>query len=144
MREVTVTSLDNLQNEVRYDEGQSFLADEPAAVGGDGAGPDPYVLLLAALGACISMTVKLYARRKGWPVGRVTVRLRLGRVHAKDCAECTRTEDGFAHRIERSVSIEGDLTPEQLARLHEIAQKCPVHRTLTNEIVVAELPAGGA
>jgi uncharacterized OsmC-like protein len=139
MSVVTVTSLENLRNEVRYGEGRSFVSDEPAGLGGEDAGPDPYTLLLAALGSCISMTIKLYARRKGWAVERVTVRLRLRRVHAKDCAECTRTDDGYAHRIERSVRVEGDLSEEQLARLHEIAEKCPVHRTLTNEVVIAEL-----
>ena len=144
MREVTVTSLANLRNEVSYGDGPSFITDEPAALGGDGAGPDPYTLLLAALGSCISMTVMLYARRKGWAVERVAVRLRQGRVHARDCAECTRTEDGYIHRIERAVRIEGDLTDEQLARLQEIAHKCPVHRTLTSEIVIAELADGTA
>jgi len=142
MSEVTVTSLGKLRNEVRYGAGQSFVTDEPASVGGEDAGPDPYTLLLAALGSCISMTVTMYARRKGWPVERVTVRLRQGRVHAKDCLECTRAADGFVHRIERAVSIEGDLTEEQRARLQEIAHKCPVHRTLTSEIVVAELAEG--
>ena len=141
MSEVTVTSLGNLQNEVSYGAGRSFVTDEPAALGGDGAGPDPYTLLLAALGSCISMTIKLYARRKGWPVERVTVRLRQGRVHAKDCLECRQTAEGFVHRIERSVRIEGPLTEEQHARLQEIAHKCPVHRTLSSEIVVADLAA---
>jgi len=139
MSEVTVTSLANLRNEVSYGEGRVFVTDEPAGLGGEGAGPDPYALLLAALGSCISMTVTLYARRKGWPVERVTVRLRQGRVHAKDCAECERTTEGFVHRIERAVRIEGDLSEEQRARLQEIARKCPVHRTLSAEIVVAEL-----
>lgn len=139
MDEVIVTSLANLQNEVRYDGGQkTFTTDEPTSLGGDGAGPDPYTLLLAALGSCISMTVRLYARRKGWPVGRVIVRLTQRRVHAKDCAECETAGDAFVHRIERAVEIEGDLTEEQRARLQEIAQKCPVHRTLTSEIVIAE------
>ena len=139
MNEVTVTSLANLQNEVRYDGGQkTFTTDEPAGLGGDGAGPDPYTLLLAALGSCISMTVTLYARRKGWPVERVTVRLMQQRVHARDCAECETEGDAFVHRIERKVEIEGDLSAEQHARLQEIAHKCPVHRTLTSEIVVAE------
>jgi putative redox protein len=85
------------------------------------------------------MTVTLYARRKGWPVERVTVRLRQQRIHAKDCAECEESTEGFVHRIERSVSVEGDLTDEQRARLQEIAHKCPVHKTLTSKIVVAEL-----
>src|SRR5918992_4005593 len=115
MNEVTVTSLSNLRNEVRYGEGGAFVTDEPAGAGGEGAGPDPYALLLAALGSCVSMTVTLYARRKNWPVERVTVRLRQNRQHAKDCQECTRTTDGFVHRIERAVRIEGDLSEEQLA-----------------------------
>src|SRR5919112_1909257 len=136
MSEVTVTSLSGLRNEVRYGDVGAFVTDEPASVGGEGAGPDPYALLLAALGSCISMTVTLYARRKNWPVERVTVRLRQQRVHAKDCLECTHTEDGFAHRIEREVTIEGPLDEGQRARLQEIAHKCPVHKTLTSEIVV--------
>ncbi len=139
MSEVIVTSLMNLQNEVRYGEHQTLLIDEPANLGGDGAGPDPYTLLLAALGGCISMTVTMYARRKQWPLERVTVRLRQQRIHAKDCAECTENTEGYVHRIERAVAFEGDLTDEQSARLQEIAHKCPVHKMLTSEIVVTEL-----
>lgn len=140
MSEVVVTSLSNLQNEVRYGDDESpFVTDEPAGLGGDGRGPDPYTLLLAALGSCISMTVTLYARRKKWPVERVTVRLRQQRIHAKDCAECMSETDGYVHRIERAVVVEGNLTDEQLTRLQEIAHKCPVHKTLTSEIVVAEM-----
>ena len=139
MSDVIVTSLSNLQNEVSYGDGRALVTDEPAALGGDDAGPDPYTLLLAALGSCISMTVTLYARRKAWPVERVTVRLRQQRIHAKDCAECEPESDAFVHRIERSVSVNGDLTPEQHARLQEIAHKCPVHKTLTSEIVITEL-----
>lgn len=141
MSEVTVTSLKNLQNEVHYDSNRTLLIDEPANLGGDGAGPDPYTLLLSALGGCISMTITLYARRKGWPVERVTVRLRQQRIHAKDCTECEQSTEGYVHRIERSVTIEGDLTDEQQARLQEIAHKCPVHKTLTSEIVIADLKA---
>ena len=139
MSEVTVTSLSNLQNEVRYGDGRTLVTDEPSGVGGDDAGPDPYTLLLGALGSCISMTVSMYARRKSWPLERVVVRLRQQRIHAKDCAECERTTEGFVHRIERAVTVEGDLTDEQRARLLEIAHKCPVHKTLVSEIVVAEL-----
>ncbi len=139
MSEVTVTSLGNLRNEVRYGDERVFITDEPSSAGGEDAGPDPYTLLLAALGSCISMTVTLYARRKSWPLERVTVRLRQQRVHAKDCAECVEGTEGFVHRIERAVSFEGDLTEEQRARLQEIAHKCPVHKTLTSPIVVAEL-----
>ena len=139
MSEVTVTSLSNLRNEVSYGGGQTLLTDEPAGLGGEGAGPDPYTLLLAALGSCVSMTVTLYARRKGWPLERVRVRLRQRRVHAKDCAQCGSTADDFIHHIERAVELEGDLTEEQRARLQEIAHRCPVHRTLTHEIAVTEM-----
>jgi uncharacterized OsmC-like protein len=134
--EVVVTSLTNLRNEVRYGANHSFITDEPIEAGGEDAGPDPYTLLLAALGSCISMTVTLYARRKQWPLEHVTVRLRQGRIHSKDCQECAKTTEGFIHRIERSVSFTGPLTEEQRARLQEIAHKCPVHKTLTSEIVV--------
>ena len=139
MGDVTVASLRNLQNEVRYGDGHTLITDEPLAASGEDAGPDPYTLLLAALGSCISMTTTLYARRKGWPLERVTVRLRQQRIHATDCQECQHTSEGFVHRIERSVMITGELTPEQHARLQEIAHKCPVHKTLTSEIVITEL-----
>jgi len=139
MSEVTVTSLSNLRNEVSYGDGRTLVADEPAALGGEGAGPDPYTLLLAALGSCVSMTLMLYARRKGWPLERVRVRLRQRRVHAKDCAECGSDSADFIHHIERAVELEGDLDEGQRARLQEIAHRCPVHRTLTNEIAVTEL-----
>jgi putative redox protein len=138
MSDVTVTSNANLQNEVRYGN-HTFVTDEPSESGGDDAGPDPYTLLLGALGSCISMTTMLYARRKGWPLERVIVRLRQQRIHAKDCEECERRTDGFVHRIERGVSFEGDLTDEQRARLKEISHKCPVHRTLTSEILIVDL-----
>ena len=139
MSDITVRSVSNLQNEVIYAPGRTLIIDEPLEAGGEGAGPDPYALLLAALGGCISMTVTLYARRKQWPVKSVTVRLRQKRVHAKDCAECDQTMDAYIHRIERSVQIDGDLSVEQHARLQEIAHKCPVHKTLTSKIVIAEL-----
>lgn len=138
MSEVVVTSQTNLQNEVRYGVGRTFTTDEPRALGGDDAGPDPYTLLLGALGSCISMTVHLYARRKQWPVETVTVRLRQNRIHAKDCQDC-KDKEGFIHRIERSVSVTGDLSDSQLSRLQEIAHKCPVHKTLTSTIVITDL-----
>lgn len=138
MSDVTVTSLRNLQNEVRYGEHQTLITDEPESAGGDGAGPDPYTLLLAALGSCISMTVTLYARRKAWPLERVTVKLSQQRIHAQDCEECTETSEGYVHRIERSVIFEGELTDDQRARLREISHKCPLHRTLTSPIVIAD------
>src|SRR6266481_6060423 len=98
MADVIVTSAANLQNEVRYGENHILITDEPLEAGGEDAGPDPYTLLLAVLGSCISMTTTLYARRKGWPLERVTVRLRQRRVNAADCEECQSSE-GFIHRI---------------------------------------------
>ena len=136
MSEVVVTSLTNLRNEVRYGAGHSFITDEPIEAGGEDAGPDPYTLLLAALGSCISMTVTLYARRKQWPLEKVTIRLRQDRIYAKDCEECVQNKEGYIHRIERLVSFSGPLTEEQRARLEEIAHKCPVHKTLSSEIVI--------
>lgn len=103
MDEVTVTSLKNLQNEVSYGDGRTFVVDEPASVGGEGAGPDPYTLLLAALGGCTSMTVMMYARRKEWNLERVSVKLSQQRVHAKDCHDCDTDTDGFVHRAQRDI-----------------------------------------
>jgi putative redox protein len=139
MSDVIVTSLSNLKNEVRYGDDHKLITDEPAEAGGEDAGPDPYTLLLAALGSCISMTVTLYAKRKTWPLQSVIVRLRQRRIHAADCEECTHTTEGYVHRIERSVTLAGNLSEEQRSRLHEIAHKCPVHRLITSEIVISEL-----
>ena len=140
MSEVTVTSLSNLKNEVRYGPGHTLITDEPIEAGGEDVGPDPYTLLLAALGSCISMTTRLYAKRKGWPLERVTVCLRQERIHEKDCMECTAAE-GYIHRIQRSVKFVGNLSAEQQARLQEIAHKCPIHKTLTSPIEITELIA---
>jgi putative redox protein len=139
MSDVIVTSLANLKNEVQYGNYHTLLTDEPSEAGGDDMGPDPYTMLLAALGSCISMTVTLYARRKEWPLDRVIVRLRQNRIHAADCQECTKSTEGFVHRIERSVTFEGNLSEEQQKRLHEISHKCPVHKTLSSEIVITEM-----
>ncbi len=110
-----------------------LIADEPQDAGGLGSGPGPYDLLLASLGACTSMTLRLYADHKQLPLRRVSVRLRHSRIYASDCAECE-TKDGMLDRIERMITLEGDLKPEDRKRLLEIADKCPVHRTLTSEI----------
>ncbi len=138
MNEVTVTSLKNLQNEVTYGDGRTFVIDEPASVGGEGAGPDPYSLILAALGGCTSMTVMMYARRKEWKLERVSVKLSQQRIHAKDCHDCDTETDGFVQRIERKVTLEGDLNEEQRKRLLEISRLCPVHKMLTSHIVIKD------
>ncbi len=107
--------------------------DEPVNVGGTDAAPGPYDYLLIALGSCTSMTVGLYARRKQLPLENITVSLLHSRIHAKDCEECEMKE-GMLDRIDISIELTGPLTPEQRAKLMEIAAKCPVHRTLKSEI----------
>jgi putative redox protein len=110
-----------------------IIVDEPIALGGTDEGATPYGLLLAALGACTAITLRLYARTKGWPLETVEVRLSHDKIHAKDCATCE-TKEGKLDRIEREVLLGGALTEEQRKRLGEIADRCPVHRTLTSEI----------
>jgi uncharacterized OsmC-like protein len=110
-----------------------FLADEPVKAGGMDSGPGPYDLLLAGLGACTSMTLRLYANRKNLPLEQSVVRLHHNKIYATDCAECE-TKEGMIDRIDRVITLVGNLDAEQRARLMEIADKCPVHRTLESEI----------
>ena len=110
-------------------------ADEPLSAGGSETGPTPYELLLAALGACTAMTITMYALRKKLPLDGIVVRLRHSRIHAEDCFEC-QTETGLLDRIDREIELSGSLTPDERMRLFEIAEKCPVHRTLTSEISI--------
>jgi putative redox protein len=112
-----------------------FVADEPASAGGTDRGPGPYELLLAALGSCTSMTIGMYARRKAWPLEHVTVSLRHERRYIADCENCEKPQT-LLTRIHREIELTGPLSAEQRTRLLEIANKCPVHRTLTSKIEI--------
>lgn len=128
MQRVGVRSGPGLTQEIRAGR-HALTADEPAAAGGTDAGPDPYTLLLAALGACTSMTLRMYAARKGWPLREVVVELDIGRLYADDCVNC---EDprAMVDQITRRITLEGELDAAQVSRLGEIAKKCPVHKSL--------------
>jgi putative redox protein len=115
--------------------GHSLLSDEPVLKGGTASGPSPYDYLLASLGSCTAMTLRLYADRKGWPLEGVEVRLRHRRIYAEDCEDCEK-KTGRIDVIERQIALEGPLDAEQRKRLLEIADHCPVHRTLTGEIKI--------
>ena len=112
-----------------------LVSDEPAAVGGSDGGPTPYDLILAGLGSCKAITMRMYADRKGWNLTSANVRLAHKRIHAADCANCD-TQEGRIDHIAVQIELAGDLTDEQRQRLLEIADRCPVHRTLTSEIVI--------
>jgi uncharacterized OsmC-like protein len=132
-REVVVRSNATALSQ-RIDIGPHRLtADEPVSLGGRDEGPNPYDFLLAALGSCKAITVTLYARRKAWPLDSVGVRLRHEKVHAEDCESCE-SKDVLLDRIECEVEFSGNLSADQRSRLLEIANRCPVHRTLTSEI----------
>ena len=128
---VVVTSEQGLAQEI-VSRNHRWGADEPVPFGTD-TGPSPYELLLASLGACTSMTLRMYAQRKGMDLRRVTVRLQHFRIHAEDCRDCE-TKQGFLDRIDREIELGGNLDESQKHRLLEIAERCPVHRTLKSEI----------
>ena len=131
MSEVVVSSDSGLAQTIVSGD-HHFRADEPAPYGTN-TGPSPYELLLASLGACTSMTLRLYAQRKGMDLQRITVRLRHYRIDAEDCRDCE-TKSGFLDRIDREIQLTGNLDEAQKTRLLEIAERCPVHRTLKSEI----------
>ena len=132
---VTVrTAESGFRTEVRAGD-HTFVADEPVAVGGTNAGPTPYDYLLAALGACTAMTLRMYAGRKGWPLEEVLVELRNARSHAADCEECEAKPVGF-RRLERRIELRGPLSDEQRRRLLAIADRCPVKQTLGQGITI--------
>ena len=129
--EVVVSSESGLAQQIVAGK-HKWGADEPAPYGAD-TGPSPYELLLASLGACTSMTLRLYAQRKGIDLQRITVRLQHSRIHAEDCVDCD-TKTGFLDRIDRQIELSGNLDAAQRQRLLEIAEHCPVHKTLKSEI----------
>jgi putative redox protein len=141
MTEVVVRSQSGLTHEIEA-RGHRLWADEPVEAGGADLGPSPYELLLAALGACTAMTLRLYADRKGWPLQSVQVKLRHERVHAQDCVDCD-TRDAYLDRIHKDVLVSGPLNPDQLQRLADIARRCPVQQTLSRQIQVVDSLSGG-
>lgn len=128
------TGAEGLMTEL-FANGHALIADEPKAYGGTDRGPSPYEYLLAALGACTGMTLQLYARKKHWPLENVVVRLAHEKIHARDCDDCE-TVEGKLDRIERELELQGPLSEDQRRRLLEIAERCPVHKTLQSEVQV--------
>jgi putative redox protein len=136
---VTTGAADGFAQSIAVDH-YRLLADEPVSAGGTGTGPTPYDLLAAALGACTSMTISIFARRKAWALESVTVTIRHSKVHAADCAACE-TQDGRIDRLDCTITLVGALDDSQRQQLLRIANKCPVHRTLKGEIDIRTLLA---
>ena len=136
MGSVNVKFLRNLQHEAQVGDFKMIL-DEPKDLGGDNRGPGPYELMLVSLGACTSMTMLMYARRKGWDLEDVQIELFHEQIHAEDCKDCE-TKTGRLDKITRNIKIKGNINQDQQDRLLEIAEKCPVHRTLIHEDVIID------
>jgi len=135
--QVTTRTRDTYRTEIKAGR-HSLVADEPEDVGGDDDGPSPYDYLLAALGSCTGITLRMYADRKEWPLDETIVRLSHDRIHAEECKD-SETEEGRVDHVTREIDVRGDLTDTQRERLFEIANKCPVHRTLHSEVNVKSM-----
>lgn len=136
--QVVVSTDRNLRQQI-WSGRHEFSADEPESLGGEDTAPTPYDLLLGSLGACTSITLQLYARRKGWPLEAVEIRLEHNRIHAEDCTDCTNEErqaagDGYLEVVRKEIALSGPLTAEQVARLADVAERCPINRTLRQGI----------
>ena len=115
-----------------------WTADEPIDLNGTDTGPNPYELLLGALGACTCITISYYCQRKGWNLYSVSTKYTYDKIHADDCAHCEDDATGFLHNVTSEIFMDGDFDDEQRARLEEIAQRCPVHKTLEQGLVFDE------
>ncbi len=131
---VTAKSIKNMQVEINVGR-HTLIADEPLGFGDD-TGPDPYALLLSALGSCKVMTVLMYARKKEWPLDGVELNLEIYKIHARDCKNCISDPDAMVDIIRAEIFFTGDLSHQQIQRLEEISKRCPVHRTLIGEIKI--------
>ena len=134
---IKARSLENFQVEINVNDGEhSLRADEPISVGGDNTGPSPYDMLLSSLAACKIITVQMYARRKEWPLDGIELEMSTKRVHAKDCEDSISDPNARIDVIDTEIRFLGDLDGEQIDRLREISERCPVHRTLTSETII--------
>lgn len=131
-----VTAKNSINYQVEIHAGQHKLLADESLGAGDDVGPDPYALLLSALGACKVMTLMMYARKKEWPLEQVEVDLQITKIHARDCEDCESDPDARVDIIQVDLQLGGELTPEQIQRLEEISERCPVHRTLMGEIKI--------
>ncbi len=111
-----------------------WYADEPASLGGTDTGPNPYELLLSAVGACTTITISMYCQRKGWDLHSVSARYELDKIHIDDCADCEDDSTGYVDRVRSEIFIEGDFDEDQRKRLADIAQRCPVHKTVDHGV----------
>ena len=140
MKEILVKYIKNLQQEANMGE-HRLIIDEPQEFGGDGRGPNPYDLLLAALGGCTAMTIVSYSKRKDIPLDALQIKLTHEKIHASDCEECM-TREGKLDQVTRTIYLQGPLSSEQKENLLEIAKRCPVHRTLTSENMIIDKMGG--
>ncbi len=129
---ITAVSKENFQVEI-HTPNHKIFADEPIAVGGDDTGPNPYDLLLSSLAACKIITVQMYARRKGWDLTGIELKMSTQKIHAKDCEDCESDPNAKVDIIDTEIKFLGELDEEMIERLKNISEKCPVHRTLMSE-----------